>query len=365
MRQRWIVIAIQLATLAVVAEAQGLTAFPIDECRASFAELRASEKATEQATRSPGGLGGSAPTMQSSADLVVGEENGRGKLTYAVRQTSGVHSSAWAVSVDVPFDKTKKEGTFGTLTGLSGDLVTSLEKSWFRWGLDPELYGNRLCGECQSAGFTTLLECSIHGLEKYWSSSGSAGLSSEERAKQAEVRASALLDDLYGKVAGKFWSLQASAGRKARNYFGLDGSKNDEHRVGYSASVIGGLAFTNGAAYGQLIGKHDFKENDGATKCSMIEDSDLESCKTQPLGEADEVDSLVAAIEWRRFLGQLAISPTVAYDFETDEWAAQLPIFFVRDDAGALTGGLKLLWDSAENELSAAIFVTKPLGTTN
>lgn len=382
-------------------------------------DLEAKREARE-VMRSPGGVGGLAPALQTSVDLTAGEENGRGTLTYSGTLNSPHGSlSTWAVSASVPFDKTKGEGVFASLTGLGGDIVIKGERNRFKWNLQPVKYGERLCEICQEVGVPTMfdcsidglqehlgrilslddetrnridrevkeksstlrgalseacqyedmppeLECSVEGLETLWRAELTQAAREEAAAKPTSLGAQyeeELLNALFGKVAGRFWGIEGSVGQKDRKFFELNGDKLDEDRVGLSASLVGGLALSNGTFYARLIGKRDYKENDKVTRCTAVPDSEvLETCEERPLGRADKVESLSAGLEWRRFFNKLAISPSVAYDLEIEEWATQFPIYLVRNKDGAFTGGLKLIYGSETDEFSAAVFVSKPLG---
>lgn len=111
----------------------------------------------------------------------------------------------------------------------------------------------------------------------------------------------------------------------------------------------------------RATGKRDFKDRDSATLCSPITGSVLESCSSLPLGEANQVESVVAAAEYRHFFQTLALAPSAQYDLEESVWGLQLPIFLTRDQKGAFTGGVKFGWRSDERDLITTVFVSRGL----
>lgn len=124
---------------------------------------------------------------------------------------------------------------------------------------------------------------------------------------------------------------------------------------------MGGLLFSRGSLYGKVTGKRDFEENDPATLCSPITGSVLQNCTSLPLGKAQVVNSLVSSLELRYFFPAVALAPSVQYDHQSDIWGLELPVFLVRDEKNAFTGGFKLGWRSDQHNVIAGVFVTKAL----
>lgn len=362
-----------LVSLPAISSGQD-ESFSKQECLDLFAQAKIHEAETEEGIASKWstetrritpGSSGVAPILTTAATLVAGDESGRGFLTYSGKeQTRGQRTRDWALKVSVPFDKTKQEGTFASRSGLSGDIVFSASLSQVDWRIDPEAYGEMLCSICEEVGIPTLLECSRDGLEKFWKTpkgQKSLGVSEEERDAEIERRSAELLKAMIKPTP--MFEIQGSVGRKERKYFDADAAERSEDRLGYSISVMGGLLFNHMTLYGRLTGKHDYKQGSTVSWCQPLDEApDLEKCKELPFGEAAEKESLVAALEVRRFFSSMAMAPAVEYDFEDSEWTFQLPIFLVRSvkNKDKFTAGLKLVWES-EDDFGAAIFVTQPL----
>jgi hypothetical protein len=306
---------------------------------------------TEKA-RLPLGTSGVAPAVSTAVSLVASDEDGRGLISFArsSQSTRGTQSTS-SLTVSVPFNKSKGEAVFATLNGLSGDIDVSGAFSSFTWNIKPTLYGEAVCGECRDLGIG-LLDCNLDGIAKK--------LENEKMsADEAAAVRSAFEDKIFG--VSRTWAAAASVGRGERSFFASDATKQSENRLGYSASLLGGLLFPRGSLYGKVTGKRDYEDNDPATLCTPITGGLLQDCTSLPLGKAQVVDSLVSGLELRYFFQKFALAPSVRYDHESDVWGIEMPLFLVRNEKDAFTGGFKLGWRSDQHKVVAAVFVTKPL----
>ncbi len=332
-----------------------------DFCKTSFKELEPKEadkpdnyKGRQQTekTRLALGTSGVAPAVSTAVSLTASDEDGRGLISFArASQSTTGKKSASSLTVSVPFNKSKGQAVFATLNGLSGDIDVSGAYSSFTWKIKPTLYGEAVCEECRSLGIG-LLACNTDAVAH--------ALKDEKRSPDeiAAVR-SAFENKIFG--VSKTWSVEGSVGRGERSYFASDATKQSEDRIGYSGSLLGGLLFSRGSLYGKVTGKRDYEDNDPATLCSPITGSVLQDCTSLPLGKAKVVNSLVSGLELRYFYPNFALAPSVRYDHESDVWGIELPVFLVRDEKDAFTGGFKLGWRSDQDKVVAAVFVTKAL----
>ena len=318
-----------------------------EEAERNFKDRQQTEK-----TRLALGTSGVAPAVSTAVSLTASDEDGRGLISFAraSQSTTGTQSAS-SLTVSVPFNKSKGQAVFATLNGLSGDIDVSGAYSSFTWSINPTLYGEAVCGKCKTLGIG-LLDCNLDGI---------AHALENTKMSPDEIAAmrSAFEDKLFG--VSRTWAAEASVGRGERSYFASDATKQSEDRIGYSASLLGGLLFSRGSLYGKVTGKRDYEDNDPATLCSPIASSVLQDCTSLPLGKASVVDSLVSGLELRYFYPNFALAPSVRYDHESDVWGIELPVFLVRNEQEAFTGGFKLGWRSDQDKVVAAVFVTKAL----
>ncbi len=61
-------------------------------------------------------------------------------------------------------------------------------------------------------------------------------------------------------------------------------------------------------------------------------------------------------------LGDVMVSPMLTYDDAQEVWAAQLPLYLLRDKNALFSGGLRFGWRSDEDRFVASVFVSTPLG---
>jgi hypothetical protein len=340
--------------------------FTLDRCIAAFApqdccaapptQQLVSEMNSQTRQRLPLAASDVAPTASTAVALVASDKDGRGIVSFSKNtQTPRGAVNDWTLKISAPFNQSQNQSVLASLAGLSGDIVASGSFSRFIWNINPQAYGQALCQACQDAGIQDLLLCNEDDLASI--------LRANRVATEPEIerRINALQDAMFGRVPGTVLGLEASVGRKERTFFELDGTKQEEDRSGYSFSAVSGMILQGWSTYMRLTGKTDYKENDKATFCSPITGSILENCTAQPLGEAKEVESLILATEARVFFGSLALAPSVQYDFKTDVWGFEAPLFLVRNSDGGFTGGFKLAWRSDQDDLVAAVFITKPL----
>jgi hypothetical protein len=155
--------------------------------------------------------------------------------------------------------------------------------------------------------------------------------------------------------------LGGSVGRTERKFFTLSGTEKEDNRLSYSLSAAYRRVFESSWITARLTAQRKLKEKDKVRKCTVVPGSALESCKDLPLGEAALVDSVPLAFEYRFWRGHFAASPKLVYDFKRNVAAASLPIYFLPDSNGKLTGGIRLDWEEHKKPV-AFVFVASPLG---
>jgi|GEM_PF-2837583 hypothetical protein len=90
--------------------------------------------------------------------------------------------------------------------------------------------------------------------------------------------------------------------------------------------------------------------------------SGISVTKTGPLGLPVDNDKELGALEFRRMFGSIGIDPKVSYDFKGKVWAVDIPIMFLRDSKGNLTGGLDLALDDKSHQFTAGLIIRSGFG---
>jgi hypothetical protein len=100
-----------------------------------------------------------------------------------------------------------------------------------------------------------------------------------------------------------------------------------------------------------------FKDASQASLCP-IPKSALTTCKTGPLGIPTETEQSVPYLEYRQRIGMgFAIAPIVNYDLRKSVLGISVPVYFISDSMGNLTGGLALGWRSDKSGLQLSVVV--------
>jgi len=149
-------------------------------------------------------------------------------------------------------------------------------------------------------------------------------------------------------------------GYRKYSFYDLGGSAEDVDR--FSLSFALALAFVGSQR--AIITSVEFESSDkagkSARKCEAIPGSTvLTRCTDKPLGEPDHTNDLIGHIQYRRITGRIGYYLELSYSTDEDEVGIGLPIYFIPNDKGALTGGVRFGWRSDEHKLVGSVFVSK------
>jgi hypothetical protein len=111
--------------------------------------------------------------------------------------------------------------------------------------------------------------------------------------------------------------------------------------------------FTVGGNYQQ-----GFKNADNGILCPFTGVGGTVACKTGPVGKPVSDDAELVYLEIRHRFGTAGVSLKVTYDFKEDLTGVDLPISFIKDKDGSLTGGIRVGWTNT-GHWQAGIFAGK------
>ena len=85
-------------------------------------------------------------------------------------------------------------------------------------------------------------------------------------------------------------------------------------------------------------------------------------CSDKRIGAPTETEKTVVYFDYgKRFLSNKgAMKLKISRDLDSDITGVELPIWYVRDDKGALSGGVQFDWNDKEDDLSIAVFIATP-----
>lgn len=143
-----------------------------------------------------------------------------------------------------------------------------------------------------------------------------------------------------------FWGFSASVGRSEFKYLNADLSENSAAKTPWGASLFGAIVPPRMRTLitGGLEHRDKYKAADDQTICPQDAAAAQLTCKTGPLAGPADVTEELAFVEVRRKLGKRAASLKVAYDFESENFSADLPIYLIPSSDKGLAGGLRFGW---------------------
>lgn len=284
----------------------------------------------------------------AGVSLDAGTEDGQARF----RLAGGRSRRTWSLTVASPIDDSADFTGLASLDGLADGINVAWAWSWMtppRAFLDPnQEIDEELEALCSGAGFGG--SCNTAQLI-------AAG-------KLAAARSYGRL--LFGKGAFQTASVEAKLGRQRGEFFAASGETASETHLGWSLEGSYGLVFPATFVYATVRFETDFVDQRRVQRCSSADlPAGFERCRQLPFGAPEQVESGIATVGLRYFVGRFALDPRVRHNFETDVTAFELPLYLVTDGSQKLTGGLRFGWVSEaadkQDRLSAAVFIAAPL----
>jgi hypothetical protein len=137
-----------------------------------------------------------------------------------------------------------------------------------------------------------------------------------------------------------------------------------ETHTSWSIALSGGV-LTRNAIW--LSGQYTHAVNHAAAPatqvCSPLGDTPSLQCGNRVLRAPSRTASEIVGGEVRKFLNRrFAISGRLHYDFKEEVTSLEVPLYFLRNSDGGLTGGVSIGWRSDTDALVASAFVGQVLG---
>jgi hypothetical protein len=163
------------------------------------------------------------------------------------------------------------------------------------------------------------------------------------------------------------WGLDAKVGYKDFDFFQSSNlSKEEVRKSPWSAGVFGAYAPEQGMLSALqkslFLASFNIQEayDDAKTKtlCPAQSASSPVECISGPIGIPTETRKRLLTLEARQYVSKgIAFSLSATRDFKNKVSGVQLPIYFVGDGNGGLTGGVRLDWSSDTHQTTVGIFI--------
>lgn len=263
--------------------------------------------------------------------------------------------SKFKLSLTAPFEKDANYTDFANLGGLQDNLkITGNWSSLLIGNINLHDRANQRDKVCKNYGLEE--SCLVDVLED----------SLKARGKAEYVIQRAVME--YDRASfGRKWvwliDIIGNIGHKEFEFFSTESTEEEWNKFSVSGGLgIAGIYGPGYLAFGLEI-EHAYKaQTVKAQKCTTIDNQPgLNSCKELPLGAPDAVTSPIGKIELKHIFGKWAITPAVEYNFEKNVVGVQIPVYFLQNTNGRLTGGVRGSWRSDKNEAGLSVFISKPI----
>jgi len=157
------------------------------------------------------------------------------------------------------------------------------------------------------------------------------------------------------------WGINAKGGYKDFDYFqSPDLSKVTVRKSPWSAGAFASYAPPDVESIAIATFKVQQAYEDAKTKtlCPAVSTGAVVQCVSGPIGLPVEKRKQLLTLELRhRFTEGLAASLSGTRDFKNKVSGVALPIYFVGNGSGALTGGIRFDWSTDTHKTSVGLFI--------
>lgn len=286
----------------------------------------------------------------------------------------GLQTPSWGVrlTAQAPIRKGASSTSFANLDGLRASSTAGVGVTWMRW--NPRIDLERAGRVCLDAGINPETEaCAKDALD-------------EEKAaayctKQRAVRDAPVCNE---KAVVKRWRRQfdaavdygvrvvlsggIEAGRQVFRFADASTLADSQEELHPRSFEFGIGTYKPGGLLSGLWGlsyknQRSYEAAEEMDLCVPFGAADALRCRSLVVGAPAEQRRSIVTGEHRRFVSSaFAVNPRLHYDFEKSDFAVEVPVYFLRNVDGGLTGGLALGWRSDVDELIAQVFVGPVLG---
>lgn len=371
----------EFAALALLAS----TALPA-HAQDRVADIKSAEATARPMITSTTG-DGSGSQLNSAFRLVSSTDETDATFTLSTQGEGkdGFTNFSFSVTATAPLDEDTGRAAFITDAGLPGQLSLGLNLTMsfvktddIVWNDDQigalEIKSNRAC-KALPANVSLSEEKLIEACQ----------LTTPFRNREKKFLSSDELKSLVGYYQGPVnhlkskpyfaLSLNGTVGTEKFEFFDPTSLTPDEARkTSYSASAsIGYLPHLSSKVFliGGFEAKRSFSAPDDETYCATGGTGASVKCVTGPFAppvmEQDYKLKGTVRVSFNLPFGPndgtpIGIDLSGAFDFHDDTWGMTLPVYFVLDKEGSLTGGIRAAYDSKKDDFQVGVFIGKSFG---
>lgn len=142
--------------------------------------------------------------------------------------------------------------------------------------------------------------------------------------------------------------------------------QSEDHRSVAGTFRIGRFSETFGFAFASWSYQEQFRPGGASQEiCLPLENTKGTACSESVIGAPEKKAASILAVELRRFFSRsFAIAPSVMWDAKSEVTSISVPIYFLRNAEGGLTGGLRSNYRSDRKSVTLSLFVGTTLTVT-
>jgi hypothetical protein len=300
------------------------------------------------------GLGSTDLGVENQLEIEASTDDAKGKLRIGSRPSSLDQRRAWSLVMEAKVDKNDKSAVLGDLDGLSDDFAATYTHAFLFWkpalsNAVTELEQDycRKDEKDQNKAFDETAICNQNALD--------GPNSAQYRREWTEI--------VYRAAPIRRLALSAKVGYSKFDY--LDGVTFDDvsaRELGFSVAGTYSVLTPSGAVpFAGLRLERSYKGADDIQLCVTGPIPDSLRCEAHALGAPAEQDRVVFFGEWRKFYRRFAVSPRVSYETKKSVAGIRIPFWFLTNEAGRFTGGMRLDWNNDSDDATVSVFVSTPL----
>lgn len=286
----------------------------------------------------------------------------------------------YAVSFTAPFDKDEERGSFVTQTGLPGafSAEVTISGSIVSPKDGGEIFDSRrsdvasiLIDSLSSPRVACLADKKTPAEDrtKVCNALSAKKLVQNYGTPKEKAQVQSLLDSITQQLAAQEyvgWQIAGSIGREAFDHRDpVTLAKIDADKTVFSLSSSITYVPHLDKPYALVIGgevERDFELPAAETRCpAAANDEPTVTCFTASFGppERKTTSTIFASVRYTDFESALPFGGELrlAIDPESGNWGAEMPIYFLRSQEGRLNGGVRLAYDSKQDDGFVGLFV--------
>jgi hypothetical protein len=289
-------------------------------------------------------------TIEASAD----DTKGKFRIGSKNPPSTAAQHSVWSLVMEAKIDNGDKTAVLGDLDGLNDDFAATYTHAFLLWkpavGTTENALRQALCrrnSEDQNEPYVPTAICNPAALD---------GPNAAEYRREWD-------EAIHRARPIRRLSLAAKAGYSKFDY--LDAASveaTSDRKVGFSFSGTYSVLAPDGSVpFAGMRLERSYKSASSIELCEAGPVANSSTCETKAFGAPSATERIVLFGEWRKFYRRFAVSPRLSYETRDSRTGFRVPFWFIANDAGRFSGGVRLDWNNQDDDATVSVFVSTPL----